>query len=445
MFTRKLWCRFVALLCVLLMTISLSAVASYQLTDGNSVITDNMIVYKNALYNTAVQWSADDFSIEYGTMDGDDVASVVITELPKIEHGTLKLGEKDVVVFQTIKKSNLGRLKFVPAKDFEGVTYFVYRASDGENLSAPVKVCINFSATVNKAPETKDVKTSTQKNLKITGRMSASDPDNDEMIFTVTKEPKKGELYYNSFSSSYEYIPHENATGTDSFTYEAKDVFGNVSEPAKVTIKINKPSSELEYEDMAGSYAHYAAIKLAEKDIIRGETLAGSNFFYPDEEVSRGDFLVMLMKASDSEFDMKTSATVSLADEEQMSPFVKPYVKAAFASGIVSGTAGDVKTFCAQDTVTRAEAAVMINNILQLPDDTVFTPTFADADTIPTWATAAVSNLGQLNILNGYEDETIGADRPMTRAEAAQVIWQMMEYQSNTKDSGGFLSGILWF
>ena len=63
MFTRKLWCRFVALLCVLLMTIPLSAVASYQLTDGNSVITDNMIVYKNALYNTAVQWSADDFSI----------------------------------------------------------------------------------------------------------------------------------------------------------------------------------------------------------------------------------------------------------------------------------------------------------------------------------------------------------------------------------------------
>ena len=58
--------------------------------------------------------------------------------------------------------------------------------------------------------------------------------------------------------------------GKDSFSYVAVDQAGNVSQPAEVSVKIEKPRTEVTYADMAGHPAHKAAITLAEEGIFVG-------------------------------------------------------------------------------------------------------------------------------------------------------------------------------
>ena len=62
----------------------------------------------------------------------------------------------------------------------------------------------------------------------------------------------------------------------------AEDGEGNVSQPAVVSIKIQKPDTKVTYSDMAGNPAHKAAIALAERDIFVGEQMGETWFFRPE-------------------------------------------------------------------------------------------------------------------------------------------------------------------
>ncbi|MNY39088.1 Endo-1,4-beta-xylanase A precursor [compost metagenome] len=62
----------------------------------------------------------------------------------------------------------------------------------------------------------------------------------------------------------------------------------------------------------------------------------------------------------------------------------------------------------------------MLNNVLHLPAGQSLP--FADASSIPRWASPAVASAVQADILSGYEDRTFRPDVSITRAEAAVMI-----------------------
>ena len=66
-------------------------------------------------------------------------------------------------------------------------------------------------------------------------------------------------------------IPQRRAsTGSDSFTYTATDSAGRVSQPATVSVTIEKAKSGVTYADTADSTAAVAAQDLAEAGIFTG-------------------------------------------------------------------------------------------------------------------------------------------------------------------------------
>ena len=98
---------------------------------------------------------------------------------------------------------------------------------------------------------------------------------------------------------------------------------------------------------------------------------------------------------------------------------MRGYLCSALRRGIVQGVRRpEGLCFCPHAPVTRAEAAVMARNILDLdPPDS--SSVFA-GDSVPAWAGPSVEALANAGIpLRG------AADAPLTRRDAACMLYQM--------------------
>ncbi|WP_177246056.1 immunoglobulin-like domain-containing protein [Paenibacillus sp. BC26] len=94
-------------------------------------------------------------------------------------------------------------------------------------------------------------------------------------------------------------------------------------------------------------------------------------------------------------------------------------IKKAVSSGIVKGYQDG--TFKPGKTVTRAEFAVMLMNVLK-PQGEGAQLTFMDTAKIGTWAQKAVAQAVQAGIITGYADGSFGPNEEITRAEMAAMI-----------------------
>ena len=99
---------------------------------------------------------------------------------------------------------------------------------------------------------------------------------------------------------------------------------------------------------------------------------------------------------------------------------MRPYIVAAFKSGMISGvTSPGGMVFRPESNLTRAEAAVMLQNILQLPQPQE-TAVFAESSAVPVWAQASVSALSEAGITIPV---TTSAEN-LTRREAAELLFE---------------------
>ncbi|MDR6878845.1 S-layer homology domain-containing protein [Bacillus sp. 3255] len=93
-------------------------------------------------------------------------------------------------------------------------------------------------------------------------------------------------------------------------------------------------------------------------------------------------------------------------------------IRSSAAQGWISGYPDG--TFLPNRAVSRAEFAVLLSSVLHLPAGQSLP--FADASSIPAWASPAVASAVQAGILSGYEDRTFRPDVSITRTEATVMI-----------------------
>lgn len=188
------------------------------------------------------------------------------------------------------------------------------------------------------APIAEAFSLTTYRDVAVSGTFSGVDPQGEALTFRVTKNPARGSVTLaEEGSARFTYTPYENKTGKDSFSYVAVDQAGNVSQPAEVSVKIEKPRTDVTYADMAGHPAHKAAITLAEEGIFVGEQMGETWFFRPDTKVTREEFLAMAMDLVDLDA-LPEGVTTGFADEDSISVWARPYVASAFQAGMVQGT-----------------------------------------------------------------------------------------------------------
>ena len=274
------------------------------------------------------------------------------------------------------------------------------------------------------APVAQNVELTTYQNIEVYGVLGASDPDGGTVRFTVTTEPKKGSVAVQE-SGQFVYMPNEGAKGKDSFTYVASDEEGNVSRPATVSIRINKQSGDVFYEDMRGDPAHYAALTLAEKGVYTGEKIGQTYFFRPEEPVTRGRFLAMCMKLCGTPL-LRGVTVTGFADDAAIEAWAKSYVSTAVMNGAVSGRrdeAGNL-VFDPDGVLTVAEASAILNAVFAVTDVSGAATSVAGMEpALSPEEVQAVCNLTACGILQSSEPVT----ETLTMARCARMLCDASE------------------
>jgi hypothetical protein len=183
------------------------------------------------------------------------------------------------------------------------------------------------------------------------------------MTYTVTRQPKRGTVEIRE-DGSFTYTPKKNKVGVDSFVYTATDPAGKVSREATVTVTILKPSDGKQYQDTIGKDCRFAAEWMRHTGIFSGEHLAEQSCFSPDREVTRGEFVTMLVKTLEIPVE---EGLVYTGYTDEVPVWLQPYLAAAVRSGLTAGLEHP-EVFGAEDVITTAEAAVMVANGLDLQE-----------------------------------------------------------------------------
>ena len=343
----------------------------------------------------------------------EEVVGICVTDLPDPSAGTVLLGSRVVRPGDILTAEQLSMLTFSPLWTQEDRSATVSYLPIFENrVAGEATTTISIHGKQDKAPIAEDSAMETYKNLENGGKLKVSDPEGQKLTFTVTRQPKRGDLELKE-DGTFTYTPKKNKVGVDSFTYTATDPAGNVSREATVTIQIIKPTDAAMYTDTAGTDCQFTAEWLKNTGIFAGEQMGNDCCFNPDRTVTRGEFLVMTMKALGLAGDENAEST---GFEDQCPGWLKPYLAAAQRSGLVRGYATETGTeFRANDPITGAEAASMVSLALELPSSVI-----SEDRELPVWAATALATVNDSGIEFSNTDT-------VTRAQAANALYQAVQ------------------
>lgn len=350
-------------------------------------------------------FSAEDFSAE------ESIAGICITGLPEDSLGSVRLGSRVLRPGDVLTAGQVAQMTFVSSgSETDSSAQISYLPIYEGRVDACAAMTIGIRGKENQAPVAEDSAMETYKNLPNTGKLKVTDPEGQSMTFTVTRGPKRGTVTLGD-DGSFTYTPKHNKVGVDSFTYTATDSAGKVSREATVTITILKPSDASEYSDTAGKDCRFAAEWMKHTGIFVGETLGESTCFCPEKQVTRGEFVTMLVKALDIPTDEEVTYT---GYTDEIPQWLQPYLAAAIRSGLTAGLPWQ-ETFGPEEAITGAEASVLLQNALDL---TAAPEAMAQSDvSAPDWAQSSLTALSGSGIF--LDPQTI-----LTRADAAQVLYQ---------------------
>lgn len=271
------------------------------------------------------------------------------------------------------------------------------------------------------SPIAENLEVATYRNVSVGGQLKATDPDGDILKFEITTSPTKGDIELKD-NGCFVYTPADGKRGRDYFGYKAIDNKGNMSSEATVIIKIEKQKTKIAYSDMGGNGAYCAAISLAENDVFVGECLGGQYVFNPDKPVTRGEFLTMCLKLTNSDI-LSGVITTGFADDSKIPSYLKPYVSTALLTGVINGYSDGVNTavFNGESYISYPEAAVMLNKALNLTDVNAEKYTAA----APVWAAQACANLSACRI------SEYSLENQLTRADCASLLYNAMSVLEN--------------
>lgn len=359
-------------------------------------------------------FSSSDFS------NSEALQGICITHLPDANSGTLMLGNRVIRSGDILTAQQLSQITFTPLRtqtDKDAVVTFL---PIFENRVEPsTTMTISIRGKEDKAPMAEDFALETYKNLPNQSQLKVTDPEGEVLTYSLVRQPKRGTVTINE-DGSFTYTPKRNKVGVDSFTYTAADPAGNISREATVTIQILKPTDATQYTDTVGEECRFAAEWMRNTGLFVGEKIGDSQCFYPDKAVSRGEFLTMVVKA----LDIPVEDAAYTALPEDTPNWLKPYLAAAMRAGLTAGLPEtESGSFCADQPISGEEAAVMLQNVLDLTIsqqtvETVVAPSENTQEEVPVWAQVSLTAMQDNGICLKY-------GQSLTRGEIAQVMYQV--------------------
>lgn len=342
----------------------------------------------------------------------EKLAGICILELPRSSQGTVMLGTRVLRPGDILSADQVAQMTFHPQRtETDDAAQVTYLPIYSDRVAEETTLSISIRGKEDNPPVAEDFAAETYKNLPLEGKLKVKDPEGQTMTFAITRQGKRGTVSI-ADDGTFTYTPKKNKVGVDSFAYTATDASGKVSREATVTITILKPTDAPQYTDTVGHSCRFAAEWMKNTGIFVGESVAENPVFSPDREVSRGEFVTMLVRALEIPVQ-QTAEYTGYAGE--IPAWLQPYLAAAVRSGLTAGLP-DGQVFDHSQTVTGAEAAVMLQNALDLTAGQQET----QIEAAPAWAEDALMAMNSNGLL-------LQAEAPLTRGQAAQLLYQAVQ------------------
>ena len=183
----------------------------------------------------------------------------------------------------------------------------------------------------------------------------------------------------------------------------------------------NENLNQGRFTDINGHWANKAINYVVNKGYFAG---VSKTEFAPDKPITRGEFVTILgrmLKIDTSKYSSQRFNDVN------SSTYYSPYVTWANEVGIVSGVGGG--NFAPDKALTREEMAVMMVKFLKISGKNISAKgndvSFKDEKNIESWAKDAVVEMAKFGLVNGMEDGSFSPKTEFTRAQVAQVLYNI--------------------
>ncbi|MFC6333514.1 S-layer homology domain-containing protein [Paenibacillus septentrionalis] len=171
-----------------------------------------------------------------------------------------------------------------------------------------------------------------------------------------------------------------------------------------------------------GAWYKDAVTYLAAREITTGTT---ADQYSPHTEVTRGQFIVLLLKAYGIEVDVNTANNFV----DGGTTYYTPYLATAKKLGIATGTGDNKfepnKHISRQDLFTLLHRALDVLGELPSTSSTSGLSTYADADQVAPYAQEALQVFVESGTLQGHNNQ-LNPKGNATRAELAQVLYRLL-------------------
>lgn len=141
--------------------------------------------------------------------------------------------------------------------------------------------------------------------------------------------------------------------------------------------------------------------------------------FKPNDDVTRAQFLKMLVSALCEDFDPDQSYGTCSFSDISVGRWEEQYIAYAEGKELVKGYADG--TFHPGEPITRDEAAILTARFLGLDTENASDAGYTDLIS-GSGANASINTLSQMGVLSGYEDHTFKPKNNISRKEAAKLI-----------------------
>lgn len=403
---------------------------SEVISPGLNVLAGNLTMYKTGIADRTLTFTPEEFEEAVGV---SQLKSITILSLPDADSGALYLSSTPVMENQVISRKSLSALTFVPKRSGEVECSFRFGVvSSSQPLAFECLVSLvpglNFAPTVT-LPSDGFLSASTLAGIPLYGKLTGEDPEGDSLTFRITSFPKNGTLTVtNRKAGEYVYTPLDGFTGTDSFCYTVIDAYGNRGKEVTVAVEVEKNTVPVSYCDLSGDPCELAAYRLAEKNLMVGQTIGGKTYFDPAGAMTRAEFLALVMCIGGQEVDYQADASTSFEDDGGIPAYLKSYVCRAEQAGWIEGTATPAGSyFFPNRTVTLSEAAQMIAEVMDYRYTGAEQVLAEEQSSIPAWAQDGLFALTAAGILS--RDDLALCETCLTRSDAAILLCKLLDCQ----------------
>lgn len=248
---------------------------------------------------------------------------------------------------------------------------------------------------------------------------------NTEYVLEVWTENQRGDM------SDSQFVTVRTKSGSKPIAPAPSETMRPDVPPVDVPVTVTVPDepvvtdsrSSIRFSDTEKTFNRDKIQKLADEGVVKGTS---DTTFEPYREVTRAEFASMLVRALHLPEEPDTTLTF---EDIQPDGWYIPELKTAIKHVVARGFSDHV--FAPDRLISREQASKMVGNVVLDVESSSFGGFYTDEFGIADWAKTEVLSLTKESMLQGYPDGSFRPKQNVTRAEAAEMIYNLL-YRPST-------------